>query len=250
MLSCVFTNDNNVVIHLPDHECSGEFVVRDNHEVLFRRIHTFMIQNKYITENIIDAGAWIGDNAIPWAKNISGIVYAIDPSERNCRFIQQVADLNNICNVKVIQTALSDKNETLSTNQYIEHCSFVKGVNGYFQAEAQSLDSMMSSGIIQNVDCIHLDVEGFEFNVIKGADQLISECRPIVSFEQHLESDKYGDICEHFKQRDYMVYMIDETLPGCLTDCRNFLAVPSEKSLKFKSEVHCYLNMDNLLIDM
>ena len=89
MVSCVFANDNNVEIDLPDHECSGEFVLRDKHEVLFRRIHTFMIQNDYIAGNVIDAGAWIGDNAIPWAKNIKGIVYAIDPSERNCNFIQQ-----------------------------------------------------------------------------------------------------------------------------------------------------------------
>ena len=38
-------------------------------------------------KNIIDLGAWIGDNSIPWAKNIDGIVYAIDPSKENCKYI-------------------------------------------------------------------------------------------------------------------------------------------------------------------
>jgi hypothetical protein len=53
------------------------FKKRDNHEVMFRRINTYLIKNKIIKNNIIDLGAWIGDNSIPWAKNIDGTVYAI-----------------------------------------------------------------------------------------------------------------------------------------------------------------------------
>ena len=92
---------------------------RDNHEVLFRRINTFLIQNDIIKNNIIDLGAWIGDNSIPWAKNIDGIVYAIDPSTDNCDFINKICELNQIKNVKTIQHGISNCCELLTTNDNI-----------------------------------------------------------------------------------------------------------------------------------
>ena len=48
------------------------------------------LKRKIIKGNIIDLGAWIGDNAIPWAKNINHIVYAIDPSSQNIEFITKM----------------------------------------------------------------------------------------------------------------------------------------------------------------
>jgi len=64
MLS-TFKNDNYVTIKLPDNQKSHVFKERDNHEVMFRRISTWLINNKFITKNIIDLGGWIGDNSIP-----------------------------------------------------------------------------------------------------------------------------------------------------------------------------------------
>lgn len=61
----IFTNDDHVRILLLNHCFSETFKKRDNHEVLFRRINTFLIKNKIIKNNIIDLGAWIGDNSIP-----------------------------------------------------------------------------------------------------------------------------------------------------------------------------------------
>ena len=42
MSNCIFKNDNNVTILLKDHKFSQYLSVRDNHEVLFRRINTFL----------------------------------------------------------------------------------------------------------------------------------------------------------------------------------------------------------------
>ena len=42
MKSCTFTNDNNVSILLLDHPFSETLEYRDNHEVLFRKINTFL----------------------------------------------------------------------------------------------------------------------------------------------------------------------------------------------------------------
>ena len=230
--SCIFTNDNNVSVSLIDHPFSNNLSIRDNHEVLFRRINTYLINNNYINKtNIIDLGAWIGDNTIPWAKNIRGIIYSIDPSPSNCDFIESTCILNNINNVKILQYAISNKEELLSTNDDINHCSFVygnTGVNGNTKINAVSLDMLFENKCIENIGYIHLDVEGMEYKIIQGAESIIDKCRPVISFEQHLEIDNYSIIQSHLINKNYIVYLVDEILPGCRHDCRNSFAFPKE----------------------
>jgi len=227
----VFTNDDFVRISLINHPFSNDFKRRDNYEVLFRRINTFLIKEKIIKNNIIDLGAWIGDNSMPWAKNIDGIVYAIDPSPENCHFINKTCELNNIGNVKIIQLAISNINEILTTNDSIDHCSFVyrnPGLTGKNRVNAVSLDYLYETKVIDNIGYIHLDVEGMEYKILEGSISLIEKCRPLISFEQHLEIDDYDIILSYLKKHNYTVFLIDEILPSCRHDCRNSIAFPNE----------------------
>jgi len=231
MEKVTFTNDDNVVISLIDHPESNTFKMRVNSEVLFRRINTFLIKNKIIKNNIIDLGAWIGDNSIPWAKNISGIVYAIDPSPKNCDFINETCKLNEITNVKTLQYAITNKAELLTTDDDLGHCSFVYRnpmLNGRNKVEGVSLDYLYASNMIDNIGYIHLDVEGMEYKVVEGSENIINTFRPIITFEQHLEIDNYDMIVSLFKKHNYIVFLINEILPNCRHDCRNSIAFPAE----------------------
>jgi FkbM family methyltransferase len=201
-------------------------------------------------------GAWIGDNALPWAKSLlmaqnaascgidtksllmadtknldqTPLVYAIDPSPDNCQFIQDLASLNNIQNIRIIQKAISDKREVLSTNDHLTHCTFVSDDDsGRNRVKAWPLDDLYNAGEIANVAFIHLDVEGMENRVIAGATTLIAECKPIIAFEQHLEQDPFIELSEYIASKGYTVYLINEVLPGCRTDCRNFIAFPNNR---------------------
>ena len=263
-MSCIFTNDNNTTIKIIDHPFSQTFASRDNHEVLFRRMHTYLMNTGVIKNNIIDLGAWIGDNTIPWAKRSVGEskriseskhiceskrireskrsdgdatqsvgeskqkLYAIDPSLENCHFINEMCKHNDIDNVKIFQTAVSNKMETLSTNDDMYHCTFEPGVQGRNKVNAITLDHLFQNGEIENIGYIHLDVEGMEYKVILGANQIIDTCRPVITFEQHLEIDNYDLILSHLLDKKYVVFLIDEVLPGCRPDCRNSIAFPEE----------------------
>jgi FkbM family methyltransferase len=232
MASCSFENDDNVSVLLqPDNPFSATFAGRGDCEKLFRCINTFLIKKHIIKNNIIDLGSWIGDNSIPWAKNINGCVYAIDPSPENCSFITETCELNQIKNVKVIQTAISDKTELLTTNDNINHCSFVYGhcgENGQNKINAVTLDYLHEQKEIENIGYIHLDVEGMEFKVVQGAETIINTYRPVVSFEQHLNIDNYDIILCHFRNKNYRVFIVDEVMPHCYPDCRNSFAFPKE----------------------
>lgn len=227
----IFTNDDFCSISLINHKFSKDLKRRDKNEVIFRRINTFLIKNKIIKNNIIDIGAWIGDNSIPWAKNIDGIVFAIDPSSENVDFINKTCEINNITNVKTLQHAISNINEILTTNDDLQHCSFVYGKTGTEEInkiDAVSLDYLYEIKQIYNIGYIHLDAEGMEYKIIEGSNKLIDDCRPIISFEQHLELDNYDIILSYLKNKNYNVFLIDEILPGCRHDCRNSFAFPNE----------------------
>lgn len=250
MSQVTFTNDDNVVISLLNHPESEDFKRRVDNEVLFRRINTFLIKNNIIKNNIIDLGAWIGDNSIPWAKNITGLVYAIDPSPDNCHFINETCKLNNITNVTTLQHAISNKNELVTTDDNLGHCSFVYRnpmLNGRNKIQAVSLDYLYASKIIDNIGYIHLDVEGMEYKVVEGSENIINTFRPVISFEQHLEIDNYGSIVELFKKHNYIVFLINEILPICRHDCRNSIAFPAEiYNDNLIHDIHRYIGRDLL----
>jgi FkbM family methyltransferase len=242
-----FSNDNGVAIqYTMNHPLAGLFGSRNEHEVMFRRISTYLINNGHVQGNILDLGAWIGDNALPWSVSLlmaqhgsnpgirdpNFVVYAIDPSPENCRFMIDNSALNGIENVVVIHRAISDKREVLSTNEDLTHCTFVSDDSSTTtyknQIEAVSLDDLFFAGELSKIAYIHLDVEGMENRVIAGATTLIEMCRPIIAFEQHLEQDPFLELSAHIAEKGYTVYLINEVLPGCRPDCRNFIAFPND----------------------
>lgn len=232
-------NDNDVAVKIPAETMLGKlFIKRLDHEAVFRKLTSFMINKNIIdsTKNIIDLGAWIGDNAIPWAKNIAGTVYAIDPSERNCKFIKEMSEFNEVNNIKIIKTAVSDKIEILGTNDSINHASFVYKPTDSPKThiESTTLDHLYDNGDIRSVGYIHLDVEGMELRVLAGSKKLIKECQPVIVWEGHLNM-KLDDIQGSINLLDeygYASYMINERLKGCRPDCRNFISLPYSQNCK------------------
>jgi FkbM family methyltransferase len=176
------------------------------------------------------------------------LVYAIDPSPDNCQFIRDLASLNNIKNIRVIQKAISDKREVLSTNEDLTHCSFVSDDDSRRnQVKAWPLDDLYNAGEIADVAYIHLDVEGMENRVVAGAQKLIDTYKPIIAFEQHLEQDPFIELSEHIAAKGYAVYLINEVLPGCRPDCRNFIAFPKTRfDSKIVEALNTHLGQDVL----
>ena len=250
-----FVNDGYVKIMIPlDHKHSNTFSARVNKESLFRQVHTYLIKSNIIdpTKNVIDLGAWIGDNSIPWSKLFSGKIYAIDPSSENCEFIQILKEMNSSDNVIILQTAISESERVLHTHGDLHHTSFVYGNTtdeGSTKVKSTSLDSLCSNGTIENIGYIHLDVEGMEYDVVKGAKSLIEIYRPVFSYEVHLQSDVHvDDLRKYFLGLNYKLFMINEVLFGCHSDCRNILAIPSEKIGDFFMEK--YIKNLNVLNDI
>jgi FkbM family methyltransferase len=239
-----FINDYNVSIELPDHKFSKLMKTRPSKEPLFRKINSYLIKFNFINGNIIDLGAWIGDNSIPWAMNFNNKkIYAIDPSEENINYIKSACLLNNIENIITINEAISDKNEVLyTTNVDIDHCSFVyheSDSTNKIEVFSTTLSELYLSKMIYNIGYIHLDAEGMEHRILKGADELFyHNGYPLITFEQHCDIDDVKSIVELLTSMNYRIFVINEVLEGCRHDCRNFIATPNTMNT-----THAYIKM-------
>jgi len=213
---------------------NSDFASRPTSEVLLRKTIFEMYQSGYICSqlSIIDIGCWIADNSIVWSKLLSknGVVFAIDPSSKNLNFGKMIAKINNIENIKWVQAVCAEREGIrLDFDGSIDHTSFYRATSNNYLI-SKSIDSiiMNTSSVI---GLLHVDVEGFELSVLKGSEEVILRDRPVITFEQHISKENLELITEHIKSYDYRIFMINEILPGNALDCRNFLALPSEKGL-------------------
>ena len=207
-------------------------------EILLRNIVYNLFKDKYLNSNysIIDIGSWIGDNALIWAKNLSknAIVFAIEPSENNIHYASTLADLNNIKNIEWFREVCSENVgdklifDEISTN-HSDNVKFKVGDTKDFMSSS-TIDNLVYQKNTK-IGLIHIDVEGFELKVIKGASKIIERDKPTLIFEQHISQEDPDLIFKYLKNFGYRIFMINEVIPGNDLDCRNFFAFHSSKEL-------------------
>lgn len=242
-----FVNEGAIQVRLPKVSIleivSGNSVLVDRNvdyqtrpfaEVLLRKTIYELYQSGYISRelSIIDIGSWISDNSIVWSHYLSGPakVIAIDPSRDNIAYGQELARINKIENIKFVQAVCAEKSGVkLDFDGSIDHASFkVSTTQNYILST--TIDEIIAEDG-SPIGLFHVDVEGFELSVLKGALSVITCDLPVISFEQHISQENVDEISTFLKSFNYRIFMVNEVLPGCSLDCRNFIALPSEKGL-------------------
>jgi FkbM family methyltransferase len=247
----VFTSEGGVSITLPRvnysdllcakgrkhaHQCIS-YANRPNAESLLRKTVFSLLQSGYIDprQSIIDIGCWIGDNAVVWAGMLSheGTVYAVDPSRMNLDFGKAVAGLNGLKNITWVQAVCADRSGLeVSLDGDLEHAQFNDCASPTAPIFATTtLDAIVPQASHGAISLLHVDVEGFEEKVLRGARGIIALSKPVIIFEQHISKEDTAGIIGFLTTHEYAVFMINEVIPGCDLDCRNFIAFHSGKRL-------------------
>ena len=75
------------------------------------------------------------------------------------------------------------------------------------EIQIRPLDKIFNFLSLDKVDIIKIDVEGMEFEVIKGAESIIKKFNPVLYFEVNKKvSDNYSDIKEFLSSLNYTEY--------------------------------------------
>jgi len=120
---------------------------------------------------VVDAGAFIGDHTIAYlnACGDSGRVYAFEPNPLAYECL-----CNNCKNAYCFKSGLGDKKEFIS----IKH-SENAGASHLSSDENGSISVVtLDSYNLEKLNFFKIDVEGYEFKALKGAEKTIAKFKP------------------------------------------------------------------------
>jgi FkbM family methyltransferase len=136
--------------------------------------------------NAIHAGGNMGIYALEFAKECKN-VYVFEPADEN--FAALALNCATVDNIFLYKAALGNDNKPISIVNETEdkQCGAWK-VKGSGNIPTFKIDDLN----LDDVSIIHLDIEGYELFAIKGAENTIKKCQPLLSFEILNHNSNYG----------------------------------------------------------
>ena len=171
---------------------TGWRIQHTGHEKAFTYFTT-LIANDGV---ILDIGANIGIMTVMLAKKCNrAVVYAIEPMPANSKALQKVIRFHKLANVTIFAMALGDENAQVNMIMPVIHHARMQGLSHIMEAgkkeEAgekcivpmQRMDDMPALQQLTKITAIKMDVENFEYQVLKGGEALLKKHRPIIYCE-------------------------------------------------------------------
>ncbi len=160
---------------------------------------TVRLIEKYVKSGmtVVDIGANVGCHTLRFAKQVgpSGKVIAFEPTKYAYEKLQKNVALNLLKNITVEKTALSDeaaKSRTVNFKSSYPLDNKVKRAKDTI--DFTTLDDYVAGHNVGKVDVIKLDVDGYEYKIIRGALETIKADKPIIITELGVSTlKKAGD---------------------------------------------------------
>jgi FkbM family methyltransferase len=212
-------------IHVPNHDyrihCplnKEDFLVMTKHEEeilgLFRPKEG---------DTVVDVGAHMGRYTITSSKSVGqhGTVIAVEAHPYNFRILYHNLRLNKLQNVSALNCAVYSKkaklklylpdedlgytmHHSLMTNYLVSKYS--KEIEQrYIEVEADTLDNLLKVRGINEVNWIKIDVEGAEYEVLKGAKEILSASKDISILVEVHGKDTYGPTTELLRSNNFNI---------------------------------------------
>lgn len=175
---------------------------------------------------LYDIGANVGYFSLLAAVLVgrAGQVFAFEPLPRNVAFLRKHVTLNKLENIEVIEAAVSD---------HLGEAAFQLGMSdsmghlrqtGDIKVQLVSLDEWLAQGKLIPPDFIKIDVEGSEDEVVRGAQTLLAQYRPILFLDTHQREAHQATIAL-LEELGYQFEILDGK---SLDQTREILAKPVE----------------------
>src|SRR5919199_476927 len=212
-------------IHVPRHDyrihCplnKEDFIVMTKHEEEI--IELFHPKEG---DTVVDIGAHMGRYTIPSSKSVgsSGRVIAVEAHPYNFRILRHNLRLNKLKNVNALNWAVYSKKARLKLYLpdedlgYTMHHSLMTNYlaskysreieRRYIEVEADTLDNLLKTRGINDVNWIKIDVEGAEYEVLRGAKEILSANRRISILVEVHGKDTYGPTIELLRSNNFNI---------------------------------------------
>jgi FkbM family methyltransferase len=163
-------------------------------------------------DTVVDVGAHIGRYTIIASKRVgpTGKVIAIEADPSNFEILNRNIELNQLSNVTTLNYAAFSKKAKIKLylpageiftkyNTIMSNWVWVKPDDKFVEVNGNTLDNLLQEIGIRQVNWIKIDVEGAEFEVLKGANKLLLNNKNIVLLvEVHGSPNDYRLKVEEF----------------------------------------------------
>jgi len=127
----------------------------------------------------VEVGVHTGSYSIRMAKLYKHVV-AIEPNPYSIECLKKNIELNSVDNITVIPVACGDSDGELLLGVAEGSSSLLRRSPVSVKVKVRRLDDL-----VDHVDVMKIDVEGYEEQVIRGGLNLIDRCKPVMVIEHH-----------------------------------------------------------------
>lgn len=135
----------------------------------------------------LDCGAYSGDSALMFEKEYyPSRIYSFEPVTENYEYLLETIKLNNLEKVVPVQKGIGEENCIVNFSSLgMSSCIAEEGNE---KMELITIDEFVSEHDL-SIGLIKVDVEGFEFEALKGAKKTIEKFKPVllISIYHHPE---------------------------------------------------------------
>ena len=141
---------------------------------------------------VFDVGANIGETTLNFAKILGkkGKVHSFEPDPINHIFLKKNVGLNPFENILLNQLGIGNESGTFRIHTFDKNnkgmnriVSNTVDIDEYREIMVTTIDKYVEENNIQKVDLIKIDIEGYEFNALKGASKVLNKFRPKLFIE-------------------------------------------------------------------
>jgi FkbM family methyltransferase len=173
---------------------------------------------------VVDVGANVGWHTLLMAQQVgdAGRVIAFEPNPSVREQLLYHVALNRFSQVEVLPYALSDAAGRVKFNAppvNNPHCGdgFLAATpdletTDCIEVEAMPFDALLDQLTLSRLDLIKIDVEGFEWRVLRGCEQAIENFRPHIVFEYNSDyiircGSSREQLQEFFNRHGYQLFV-------------------------------------------
>ena len=195
-----------------------------SHYGTYEELEAKIMKEKIKVGNIVvDVGANIGLHTLNMARIVgnTGQVFAFEPDPSNFKILGKNVKVNNYKNIILEQKAVGDKHgrATLyhADNPGMHRIFPQTKAKGQVQVELTSLDKyFIDSNLVDKINFIKIDVEGLEFSVLKGMENILKNNKKIKILFEFMPKNimEAGfmpiELLNYLTLHDFKLYCIDE----------------------------------------
>ena len=169
-----------------------------------QEMHKLNHLERFSNKDIIDVGGCIADSAIVFTEYTSGKVYTFEPTTQNYDLMLKTIELNECKNIIPVKMGLGSKDEKLyinmknyeknrGANKITKDQLIPENPDDYEHISITTLDNYVK-GKDLDIGLIKVDIEGFEQEFLKGAEQTIKKYKPTMLLSIYHNSSDFFDI--------------------------------------------------------